>query len=87
MAESFSDIMKKYDDASISDMGNALLARKEQVQSEQRKRDKKDARTQQVLAVLLAGQGLFKNAFKRIAFKKKLCYKNVVQRTASKTFR
>ena len=65
MAESFSDIMKKYDDASISDMGNALLARKEQVQSEQRKRDKKDARTQQVLAVLLAGQGLFKNAFKR----------------------
>ena len=65
MAESFSDIMKKYDDASISDMGNALLARKEQVQSEERKRDKKDARTQQVLAVLLAGQGLFKNAFKR----------------------
>tara|TARA_R100001460_G_scaffold6145_3_gene16287 strand:+ start:2184 stop:5117 length:2934 start_codon:yes stop_codon:yes gene_type:complete len=65
MAESFSDIMKQYDDASISDVGNALLARKEQVQSEQRKRDKKDARTQQVLAVLLAGQGLFKNAFKR----------------------
>jgi len=65
MAESFSDIVKKYDDASISDMGNALLARKEQIQSDQRKRDKKDARTQQVLAVLLAGQGLFKNAFKR----------------------
>ena len=65
MSESYSSIMSKYKDMSVSELGSSLLQRKEQVQAEQSKRDKKDRRIQQGLAVLLAGQGLFKNAFKR----------------------
>jgi len=42
-----------------------LLQRKGELAEKQRKRDKKDMRIQQALGVLLAGQGLMKNAFKR----------------------
>ena len=54
MSESYSSIMSKYKDMSVSELGSSLLQRKEQVQSEQRKRDRKDRRIQQGLAVLLA---------------------------------
>lgn len=65
MADSFSDIMKKYEDMSVTELGTSLLERKADIQEQQAKRDRKDRRIQQALAVLLAGQGLFKNAFKR----------------------
>jgi len=61
----YSDIVNKYKDMSVEDLGTSLLQRQSDIQKQQAKRDRKDRRIQQGLAVLLAGQGLFKNAFKR----------------------
>ena len=65
MADTFSDIAKNASSMSVSELGSSLLGRKEATQKAQNKRDRKDARIAQVLGVLTAGQGLFKNAFKR----------------------
>lgn len=61
----YSDIVNSYKDMSVSELGGSLLQRKGEIAEKQRKRDKKDMRIQQALGVLLAGQGLMKNAFKR----------------------
>ena len=61
----YSDIVNSYKDMSVSELGSSLLQRKGEIAEKQRKRDKKDMRIQQALGVLLAGQGLMKNAFKR----------------------
>ena len=61
----YSSIVGKYKDTSVEDLGASLLQRKSDIQARQRKQDRKDRRIQQALAVLLAGQGVFKNAFKR----------------------
>ena len=61
----YSDIVNNYKDMSVSELGGSLLQRKGEIADKQRKRDKKDMRIQQALGVLLAGQGLMKNAFKR----------------------
>ena len=61
----YSDIVDSYKDMSVSELGSSLLQRKGEIASKQRKRDRKDMRIQQALGVLLAGQGLMKNAFKR----------------------
>jgi len=61
----YSDIVDNYKNMSVSELGGSLLQRKGELAAQQRKRDKKDMRVQQALAVLLAGQGLMKNAFKR----------------------
>ena len=61
----YSDIIDNYKNMSVSELGGSLLQRKGEIAEQQRKRDKKDMRVQQALAVLLAGQGLMKNAFKR----------------------
>ena len=61
----YSDIVDSYKDMSVSELGSSLLQRKGEIAEKQRKRDKKDMRIQQALGVLLAGQGLMKNAFKR----------------------
>jgi GH24 family phage-related lysozyme (muramidase) len=61
----YADIVNKYKDMSIEDLGTSLLQRQADVRAKQAKRDRKDRRVQQGLAVLLAGQSLFKNAFKR----------------------
>ena len=61
----YSDIVNSYKDMSVSELGSSLLQRKGEIASKQRKRDRKDMRIQQALGVLLAGQGLMKNAFKR----------------------
>jgi len=61
----YSDIVNSYKDMSVSELGGSLLQRKGEIADKQRKRDKKDMRIQQALGVLLAGQGLMKNAFKR----------------------
>ena len=65
MADTFSDIAKNASSMSVTELGSSLLGRKEANQKAQNKRDRKDARIAQVLGVLTAGQGLFKNAFKR----------------------
>ena len=65
MADTFSNIAKNASSMSVSELGSSLLGRKEAVESRRRKRDRKDMRISQVLGVLTAGQGLFKNAFKR----------------------
>jgi hypothetical protein len=65
MADTFSDIAKNASNMSVTELGSSLLGRKEATQKAQNKRDKKDARIAQVLGVLTAGQGLFKNAFNR----------------------
>lgn len=61
----YSDIMNKYKDMSIEDLGTSLLQRQSDIRAKQAKRDRKSRRIEQGLAVLLAGQSLFKNAFKR----------------------
>jgi GH24 family phage-related lysozyme (muramidase) len=61
----YADIVNKYKNTSIEDLGTSLLNRQADVRAKQAKRDKKDRRVQQGLAVLLAGQSLFKNSFKR----------------------
>lgn len=61
----YSDIVNSYKDMSVSELGGSLLQRKGEIAEKQRKRAKKDMRIQQALGVLLAGQGLMKNAFKR----------------------
>jgi len=65
MADTFSDIAKNASSMSVTELGSSLLGRKEANQKAQNKRNRKDARIAQVLGVLTAGQGLFKNAFKR----------------------
>ena len=65
MADTLSDIAKNASSMSVSELGSSLLGRKEATQKAQNKRDRKDARIAQVLGVLTAGQGLFKNAFNR----------------------
>jgi hypothetical protein len=65
MADTFSDIAKNASSMSVTELGSSLLGRKEATQKAQNKRDRKDARIAQVLGVLTAGQGLFKNAFNR----------------------
>ena len=65
MAQSYSDIMKNYKNLSVESLGSSLLSRKEDVERKRAKQMRKDNRIQQGLAVLLAGQGLFKNTFKR----------------------
>ena len=61
----YSDIVSNYKNMSVSELGGSLLQRKGEIAEKQRKRDRKDMRIQQALGVLLAGQGLMKNAFKR----------------------
>ena len=61
----YADIVNKYKNTSIEDLGTSLLNRQADVRAKQAKRDRKDRRVQQGLAVLLAGQSLFKNSFKR----------------------
>ena len=61
----YADIVNKYKNTSIEDLGTSLLNRQADVRRKQAKRDRKDRRIQQGLAVLLAGQSLFKNSFKR----------------------
>ena len=61
----YADIVNKYKDTSIEDLGSSLLQRQSDINKRQAKRDRKDRRIQQGLAVLLAGQSLFKNSFKR----------------------
>ena len=65
MADTLSDIAKNASSMSVTELGSSLLGRKEANQKAQNKRDRKDARIAQVLGVLTAGQGLFKNAFNR----------------------
>jgi len=65
MADTLSDIAKNASSMSVAELGSSLLGRKEATQKAQNKRDRKDARIAQILGVLTAGQGLFKNAFNR----------------------
>ena len=67
MADNFSDIMSKYKDMSVSELGSSLLQRKEEKDRQAAKSIKKSERMQQALGVLLAGQAIFKGAFNRRA--------------------
>ena len=59
--------MGNYKDMSVADLGSSLLQRKEEMQREAVKAAKKNARVEKALGLLLAGQTVFKGAFKRRA--------------------
>ncbi len=65
MAENFSDIMKNYKDMSVSEIGTSLLQQKETRDRQAAKASKKNQRVQQALGLLLAGQSIFKGAYKK----------------------
>lgn len=65
MAQKFSDIMSNYQNMSVEELGTSLLGRQEQQRAAAAKSAKKSQKVQQALGVLLAGQAVFKNAFKR----------------------
>ena len=65
MVQKFSEIMDNYNDMSVTELGTSLLTRKEEQVRRQEKKDKKSERVQQALGLLLAGQGIFKSAYKR----------------------
>lgn len=65
MAENFSDIMSNYQNMSVEELGTSLLSRQAQQQAEAAKAAKKNRKVEQALGVLLAGQAVFKGAFKR----------------------
>lgn len=65
MAQKFSDIMSNYQNMSVEELGTSLLGRQEQQKAAAAKSAKKSQKVQQALGVLLAGQAVFKNAFKR----------------------
>lgn len=65
MAKNFSDIMSNYQNMSVEELGTSLLSRQAQQQAEAAKAAKKNRKVEQALGVLLAGQAVFKGAFKR----------------------
>ena len=65
MAENFSDIMKNYKDMSVSEIGTSLLQQKETREKRAAKSSRKNQRVQQALGLLLAGQSIFKGAYKK----------------------
>ena len=67
MAKSFSDIMSNYKDMSVAELGTSLLERKEEREKEARRAAKKSAKVEKALALLLAGQTIFKGAFNKRA--------------------
>lgn len=67
MAETFSDIMKNYKDMSVAEIGTSLLQQKETRDKRAAKASRKNQRVQQALGLLLAGQSIFKGAYKKRA--------------------
>ncbi len=67
MAENFSDIMKNYKDMSVAEIGSSLLQQKETRDKRAAKASRKNQRVQQALGLLLAGQSIFKGAYKKRA--------------------
>ena len=65
MVQKFSEIMDNYNDMSVAELGTSLLTRKEEQVRRQQEENKKSERVQQALGLLLAGQGIFKSAYKR----------------------
>jgi len=65
MADNFSDIMSNYQNMSVEELGTSLLDRQAKQQREAAKAAKKNRKIEQALGVLLAGQAVFKGAFKR----------------------
>jgi len=65
MVQKFSEIMDNYNDMSVAELGTSLLTRKEEQVRRQQEENKKSEKVQQALGLLLAGQGIFKSAYKR----------------------
>lgn len=65
MTQKFSDIMSNYQNMSVEELGTSLLSRQAQQQAQVAKAVKKNRKVEQALGVLLAGQAVFKGAFKR----------------------
>ena len=64
MAE-MSEIMDSYKDMSMSELGSSLLQRKEERERSARKDSRKQQRIEQALGLLVAGQAVFKGAYKK----------------------
>lgn len=64
MAE-MSEIMDNYKDMSVSELGSSLLQRKEERAKEARRSSRKQQNIEQALGLLLAGQAVFKTAYKK----------------------
>ncbi len=64
MAENFNDIMSNYQNMSVEELGSSLLSRQAEQQAKATKAAKKNRKIEQALGVLLAGQAVFKGAFK-----------------------
>ena len=64
MAE-MSEIMSSYQDMSVSELGSSLLQRKEEREKAFRKDARKQQNIEKALGLLLAGQAVFKGAYKK----------------------
>lgn len=64
MAE-MSEIMSSYQDMSVSELGSSLLQRKEERDKAARKDARKNQNIEKALGLLLAGQAVFKTAYKK----------------------
>ena len=64
MAE-MSEIMSSYQDMSVSELGSSLLERKEERDKAARKDARKNQNIEKALGLLLAGQAVFKTAYKK----------------------
>ena len=60
-----SEIMDSYKDMSMSELGSSLLQRKEERERSARKDSRKQQRIEQALGLLVAGQAVFKGAYKK----------------------
>ena len=60
-----SEIMDSYKDMSMSELGSSLLQRKAERERSARKDSRKQQRIEQALGLLVAGQAVFKGAYKK----------------------
>tara|TARA_X000001382_G_scaffold126231_1_gene112602 strand:- start:630 stop:3041 length:2412 start_codon:yes stop_codon:yes gene_type:complete len=60
-------VLDNYSDMSIDELGSSLLQKKDEDARKAAKRSKKNERIQQALAVLMLGQGVMKNQYKKRA--------------------
>ena len=58
-------VIENYSDMSIDELGSSLLQKKEDDERRAAKRSRKNERIQQALGVLLMGQGIMKNQYKK----------------------
>ena len=62
MAEDLNNLFQNFENKSLEELGSSLLARKADINRQNQKQAKKSRRIGQALALMGAGQSIFKNA-------------------------